>query len=85
MYDLFLEKSVLKFLSKLDNITTKRILQKLISLKNNPYPSDAKRITNHKDKIFRIRIGFYRALYRVEDNKLVVVFLINKRNKVYKN
>ncbi|MFT4343961.1 MAG: type II toxin-antitoxin system RelE family toxin [Candidatus Woesearchaeota archaeon] len=30
-----------------------------------------------------MRIGDFRVLYRTEDDKIIVVFLIDKRSKVY--
>jgi len=83
-YSLFLEKQVIKFLSKLDVQTKTRIFNKLKELELEPVPHDAKRLVNVKEKVFRIRIGTYRALYRLENDKLVIVFLIDKRSKVYK-
>lgn len=83
MYELFLEKNVIKFLSKLNKDLAKRIFYKIQTLRENPNPSDSKRLVNVKDKVFRIRIGDYRVLYRIEDNKIVIVFLIDKRSRVY--
>jgi mRNA interferase RelE/StbE len=83
-YSLFFEKQVLIFLSKLDKVDSKRIVDKLERLKENPVSKDAKRLVNVKDKVFRIRIGQYRVLYRIENNKLIVVFLVDKRARVYK-
>ncbi|MFW6286193.1 MAG: type II toxin-antitoxin system RelE family toxin [Nanoarchaeota archaeon] len=62
-YSLFLEKQVIKFLSKLENETKLRIFNKLKKLEIQPVPHDAKRLVNVKEKVFRIRIGNYRALY----------------------
>lgn len=84
-YSLFLEKQVLKYLSKLDKKVASRIITKIEELKENPVPHDSKRLVNVKEKTFWIRIGQYRALYRLEGNKLIIVFLIDKRSKVYQN
>ncbi|MFP4402414.1 MAG: type II toxin-antitoxin system RelE family toxin [Candidatus Nanoarchaeia archaeon] len=83
-YDLFFEKEVTKFLSKVEKETASRIVNKIELLKENPFSQDAKRIVNTTQKIYRIRVGKYRILYRIEDNILVVVFLVDKRSKVYK-
>ena len=83
-YKLVLEKTVIKFLSKLEKNTSKKVLLKIKELELNPFPSSAKRILNVKELSFRIRIGEYRALYRIEDNKIVIVFLIDKRSRIYK-
>ncbi len=82
-YSLFLEKQVLNFISKLDKTSAKRIISKLESLKENPFPKDTKRLLNIKDKSFRVRVGDFRILYRLESNTLIIIFLINKRSKVY--
>ncbi len=83
MHELFLEKNVIKYLSKLNKDLAKRIFDKIQTLKENPIPSDSKRLVNVKDKVFRIRIGDCRVLYRIEGNKVVIVFLIDKRSRVY--
>ena len=84
MYGLFLEKNVIKYLSKLAVQNKKRLLSKIEKLKENAFPSDAKRIVNIKDKVFRIRVGHYRVLYRIEEDRLIVVFLADKRSRVYR-
>ena len=83
MYEIFLEKNVIKFLSKLDKDLAKRIFDKIQTLRENPTPSDSKRLVNVKDKVFRIRIGDFRVLYRIEDGQIVIIFLIDKRSRVY--
>ena len=50
----------------------------------NPVPHDSKRIQGYNDPTFRIRIGDYRALYRVNhEEKRIVVVKIDKRERVY--
>ena len=79
------EKQVLKYLSKIDKEISRRIIEKIEKLKNNPFPQDSKRIVNTKDKVFRIRVGEFRVLYRIKDNQIIIIFLIDKRSKIYKN
>jgi len=52
-------------------------------LRNNPVPHDAKAIVGQHG-VFRIRIGDYRALYRInyKENKIIIVVL-DKRSRVY--
>ena len=79
-YSLFFEKQVIKYLSKLDKITSKRIVYKIKELKENPVPHESKRLVNVKEKTFRIRIGNFRVLYRIDENgKIIIIFLVNKR------
>jgi mRNA interferase RelE/StbE len=65
---LLYEKSVIKFIIMLDKNISKRIFEKTKLLKENPFPSDSKRILNINDKVFRIRVGDFRVLYRVNKN-----------------
>jgi len=77
-----------KFLDKLDRHIRERIETRLKNLSQTPIPSDAKFIVrdNDGDKIFRYRIGDYRALYKVkEKEKIVLVTKIDKRPRIYKN
>ena len=50
-----------------------------------PVPSDAKFIGREEgDKIFRYRIGDYRALYKIkEQEKVILITKIDKRPRVY--
>ena len=74
-----------KFLEKLDNHIRERIEERLRKLGEEPVPSDAKFISrDNDDKLFRYRIGDYRALYKVKDKeKIVLVAKIDKRPRVY--
>ncbi|HLC60217.1 MAG TPA: type II toxin-antitoxin system RelE/ParE family toxin [Candidatus Nanoarchaeia archaeon] len=85
MYSVELSQKAAKFLDKLDKQTGNRIKDKLKTLANNSVPSDSKFITRESnDKIFRIRIGDFRALYKIkEKDKIILVANIDKRPKVY--
>lgn len=59
------DKQPVKFLNKLNKEINNRILDKIEeALANNPIPHDAKSIVGEHG-VFRIRIGDYRALYRI--------------------
>jgi len=74
-----------EFLDKLDKHISERIKNRLRRLKDNPIPSDSKFLGRDEgEKVFRYRIGDYRALYKVkEDLKIVLVTKIDKRPRVY--
>lgn len=77
------DKQPKRFLKKLDQHIVKRLMDKIDTLGNNPIPSDAKVIVG-KHGIFRIRIGDFRVLYRVNySNNKVVVVKIDKRARIY--
>jgi mRNA interferase RelE/StbE len=84
MFEIKLDKQAEKFLNKCENDVFERILNKIDGLKINPVPQDAKRILNYNLPAFRIRIGKYRAIYRInyEENRIIIV-KIDKRDKVY--
>ena len=72
-------------MDKLDKHLSERIEARLKKLSENPVPSDAKFITREdEDKVFRYRIGDYRALYKLKDKeKVVLIAKIDKRQRVY--
>ena len=78
------DKQPIKFLKKQAKILAKRIIDKVDLLSTNPVPCNVKRMQGHKEPTFRIRIGKYRVIYRVNyDSKLIVVVKIDKRERVY--
>lgn len=84
-YEVHLSQRSFKFIEKLNKVQGDRIVEKLKELANDPYPTDSKFITRHEgDKVFRIRIGDWRALYKIkEDDKIVLITKIDKRPRVY--
>lgn len=78
------DKQPQRFLKKLDKHISKRIMDRVDNiLTNNPVPHDAKAIVGEHG-VFRIRIGDYRALYRVNYNEhKIIIFKIDKRSRVY--
>ncbi len=86
MFQLHLSQNAQKFLDKLDNHISSRIILGLKKLMLNPIPSDAKFLYRDADneKVFRVRIGDYRALYKVhQGNNVVLIAKIDKRPRVY--
>jgi len=83
VYQLSINNSVQKHLDKISYIEVKRISSKLLQLKNNPRPAGCKKL--HNEKGYRIRIGDYRVLYEVDDNKKsIVIYKIAHRKEVYR-
>lgn len=73
-----------KFLKKLDRHIALRIVNKIEdSLSLNPVPHNATTIVGEHG-VYRIRIGDYRVLYRVDyaDNKIIII-KIDIRSRVY--
>ncbi|MEK6819372.1 MAG: type II toxin-antitoxin system RelE/ParE family toxin [Nanoarchaeota archaeon] len=85
MYSIELSVKAQEFLNKLDKESKERIEKRLKNLENNPIPSDSRFIgRENNEKIFRYRIGNFRALYKIkETQKIVLITKIDKRDKVY--
>jgi mRNA interferase RelE/StbE len=85
MHSVHISQKAEKFLEKLDAELRQRIEERLRNLQNEPVPADAKFIGRDLgDKIFRCRIGGYRALYKLKDKeKIVLVAKIDKRPRIY--
>ena len=78
-YQIFLHKKAQKNLEKFSD--RERIRTHLRTLEQFPDSGDLIRI---EDGIYRMRIGEYRALFKVyEDEKIIVVINIDVRGKVY--
>ena len=79
-YEVFLHKKAQKNLEKFPD--RERIREHLLKLENFPHSGDLVRIEN---SIYRLRIGNYRALFKVyEEESIIVVVKIDVRGRVYK-
>ena len=87
VYSVELSGDAQRFLNKLEDSIKERIENRLRKLGEIAVPSDAKFIGRDEknDKIFRYRIGDYRALYKVKDSdKIILIAKIDKRPRIYK-
>jgi mRNA interferase RelE/StbE len=67
-----------------DKLLAVRLLKKIETLINDPFPTDVKTIEGYKERLYRVRVGDYRILYEVDgkDNCIGIV-KIDNRSKVY--
>lgn len=78
-----LKRSAEKELDALPPRIHDRIIKALLTLRNDPYPRNAKKL--HGREGARIRVGHFRILYLVKDsNKEIEVFSIADRKDVYR-
>jgi mRNA interferase RelE/StbE len=76
-------KTAQKSLSKLPKDIQARIVQKIDDLAINPYSTDTKKLKNSNGR-FRVRVGDYRIIYKVQDNELVILIVkVAHRREVY--
>lgn len=87
MFEIRFSKVAGKYLKKLDRITKERIKKSLLELAENPYEVknlDIKKLAGYEDS-YRLRVGKYRALYKIINNEVVVfVFDLDSRGDIYK-
>ncbi len=82
MYQLNLDKNAKNFLKKLKKAEQNFILNKLEKLKSEP--DLGKRLSGNLFGLWKLRIDKYRVLYKIFENKLVIVVLdIGHRKNVY--
>ena len=82
-YRIQVKKTAEKELGKIPKKELLKILEKIEGLSDNPHPAESMKLSN-QDK-YRVRVGNYRILYRVEDNILTVfVIKIGHRKDIYR-
>lgn len=83
-YDIIIKPSAEKQLDKLPKSVRIRIVDKLEELRHDPRPEGAVKLKG-ADDLWRIRIGDYRVIYEIQDERLLVfVVRVSHRKDVYK-
>ena len=83
-YAVQLEKSVARFLLRLRDAKLKARLDEAIEfLGDDPRPPGCRKLAGTTDR-YRVRVGDYRIIYRIDDGKVtVLVLVIGHRREVY--
>jgi mRNA interferase RelE/StbE len=86
MYEVKLSSFASKFYFNANSGITKKLTKCFEYLEKNPYKSNnIKRLSGRLENFFRFRIGEYRVIYSVNENKKVVeIFSIKHRKDAYK-
>jgi mRNA interferase RelE/StbE len=74
-------------LRSLDRTAAMRILEALTPLGDDPYRADhaIRKLSGHGDR-YRLRMGDYRVIYRIDNDQLVIeVIQVGHRRDVYQN
>lgn len=80
---LILLKSAQKELDHLDDKIALSISNKILTLKDNPFGGNSKKLAGGKG--YRIRIGNYRVIYTInKEKKIVSIIKIGHRKEIYK-
>jgi len=74
-----------KELESLDESVYLRVKKAILKLGEEPRPKGTKKIKGFGEDTWRIRVGDYRVLYRIDDRiKAVIVSAIKHRREVYR-
>ncbi|MEW6085354.1 MAG: type II toxin-antitoxin system RelE/ParE family toxin [Chloroflexota bacterium] len=83
-YQIEIKPSASKELEKLPRQMVIRDVAAIRELADNPYPQGVKKLSGF-DRAFRIRVGDYRVLYDIYENRLVIeIIRIRHRKDVYR-
>jgi len=83
MYQLKILPQAQKDLDELQGKIFNKIKEAIVSLAHNPRPYGSIKLTNEQG--YRVRIGDYRLLYRIDDKlKEVFIYRIKHRREVYR-
>jgi mRNA interferase RelE/StbE len=73
-----------KQLAKLPGEAQRRIARRIDALRANPRPPGAEALKGHAD-LWRVRVGDYRIIYQIENDRLVLVIVkLGHRREVYR-
>ena len=85
MYNIHFTKQVYKTLRKTPQDIVKRMREKLEQIATDPYAKHANVTKLQNRPGYRLRIGDWRVIYDVEDEKLIILVLkVGPRGEVYR-
>lgn len=84
MYTIEFKSSVEKDFRKIPRTQQLKIWSSIQSLKSDPRPKNSRKLVG-TDSDYRIRVGDYRVIYRIEDDhKIVIIFAVDHRKDIYR-
>lgn len=84
-WQVIIHRKAERVLKRLDGDTLERIRGAIRGLASEPRPLGYKKLTGYEN-LYRIRVGDWRIIYAIEDNRLIVLVLeIAPRGGAYRN
>jgi mRNA interferase RelE/StbE len=84
LYSIALETAARRDLAKLERAIDTRVSNAIDALEDEPRPSGCVKLAGQRQH-YRVRVGTYRIVYRVDDNvHLVTVERVQHRREVYR-
>jgi mRNA interferase RelE/StbE len=82
MYQVYIDRKVVKYLEKIAEPDYSKIKSSILSLSSNPRPPGCKKLKGRP--AYRVRQGDYRIIYEIQDKFLkIYVITIGHRRDVY--
>lgn len=82
-YQLFIAKTAEKELNNIHKSIYQQIVNKIVSLEENPRPYGVKKLLAKEE--YRIRVGDHRVLYVVDDSRRIIkIIAVGHRREVYR-
>ena len=82
IFDVVLKPKAIKDLKAIRNEDASRVADAMERLQNN-MSGDVKKLTNFIPA-YRLRVGSYRILFEIEENKRIVVYRVIHRREAYR-
>jgi mRNA interferase RelE/StbE len=83
-YEIEIGRTAEKQLKNLSERDQLRVVRAVLALAEEPHPRGTRKLSGYDD-VFRIRVGRFRVLYSVAENRLVILILkIGHRKDVYR-
>jgi len=83
-YEITFARSARKELQALHRTIAERVFEKIELLQLNPRPAGCKRLSG-RSTLWRIRVGDYRVIYSIDDDKRIVdVSVARHRSEAYR-
>ncbi len=84
-YSIVFKPRARRDLAKLEKTIAERIARAIDGLATQPRPNGCKKLAD-EDGLWRIRVGDYRIVYQIEDDRLrVLIVSLGHRRDVYRN
>lgn len=82
IYQVLVEKRIEKQIASIPQKDYLKIKEAILSLAKNPRPLGFKKLSAREG--YRIRVGDYRVIYQIEDQRLLVIILsVGNRKDIY--
>jgi mRNA interferase RelE/StbE len=78
------KRSAIKELEKLPRPMISKIVSAVANLSSNPYPQGVRKLVSTESS-YRIRVGDYRVIYNIIENRLIVeIVRVGHRKDIYR-